>query len=72
VKVLLASEIPVYLGFTLYDSVYDEVNVHRGHIPLPLANKQDKSLVVIHVVAVGYHDRKVIENESPNPSEELC
>ncbi len=60
VKVLLASEFPCIFGFTLYNSVYDEVNVLKGHIPLP--NAQDKVLGGHTVVAVGYHDRKVITN----------
>ncbi|KOP27269.1 hypothetical protein AMR41_06945 [Hapalosiphon sp. MRB220] len=60
VKVLLASEFPCIFGFTLYNSVYDEVNVLKGHIPLP--NAQDKVLGGHTVVAVGYHDRKVIKN----------
>lgn len=60
VKVLLASEIPCIFGFTLYNSVYDEFNVQRGHIPLP---DQCDTVIGGHtVVAVGYHDRKVIEN----------
>jgi C1A family cysteine protease len=67
VKVLLASEIPCIFGFTLYNSVYDEFNVQRGHIPLP--NKHDKVIGGHTVVAVGYHDRKVIENGDTNPSE---
>jgi C1A family cysteine protease len=60
VKVLLASEIPCIFGFTLYNSVYDEFNVQRGHIPLP--HERDKVIGGHTVVAVGYHDRKVIEN----------
>jgi len=67
VKVLLASEIPCIFGFTLYDSVYDEVNVKRGHVPLP--NKYDKVVGGHTVVAVGYHDRKVIKNGDADPSE---
>ncbi|MBW4499582.1 MAG: hypothetical protein KME57_08435 [Scytonema hyalinum WJT4-NPBG1] len=67
VKVLLASEIPCIFGFTLYNSVYDEVNVQRGHIPLP--HERDKVIGGHTVVAVGYHDRKVIENGDANPSE---
>ncbi|BAY48546.1 hypothetical protein SAMD00079811_61710 [Scytonema sp. HK-05] len=60
VKVLLASEIPCIFGFTLYNSVYDEFNVQKGHIPLP--HKRDKVIGGHTVVAVGYHDRKKIEN----------
>lgn len=67
VKVLLASEIPCVFGFTLYNSVYDEFNVQRGHIPLP--NKHDKVIGGHTVVAVGYHDRKVIDNGDADPSE---
>ncbi|WP_062295198.1 C1 family peptidase [Nostoc piscinale] len=61
VKLLLVSEIPCIFGFTLYNSVYDEVNFSRGHIPLP--SKRDKVIGGHTVVAVGYHDRKIIENE---------
>jgi C1A family cysteine protease len=67
VKVLLASEIPCIFGFTLYNSVYDEFNVQRGHIPLP--NKHDKVIGGHTVVAVGYDDRKVIENADGEPTE---
>ncbi|BAY22660.1 hypothetical protein NIES2100_24230 [Calothrix sp. NIES-2100] len=66
VKVLLASEIPCIFGFTLYNSVYDEANVLKGHIPLP--NKRSKVIGGHTVVAVGYHDRKMIENENGLPS----
>jgi C1A family cysteine protease len=66
VKVLLASEIPCIFGFTLYNSVYDEVNTLRGHIPLP--NKRSKVIGGHTVVAVGYHDSKIIENENREPS----
>ncbi|MDZ8056272.1 MAG: C1 family peptidase, partial [Aulosira sp. ZfuVER01] len=66
VKVLLASEIPCIFGFTLYNSVYDEVNVLKGHIPLP--NKRSKVIGGHTVVAVGYHDRKIIENEDGKTS----
>jgi C1A family cysteine protease len=66
VKVLLASEIPCIFGFTLYNSVYDEVNTLRGHIPLP--NKRSKVIGGHTVVAVGYHDSKIIENENSEPS----
>ena len=60
VRVLLACEIPCIFGFTLYNSVYDEVNVQKGHIPLPY---QQNEVVGGHtVVAVGYDDHKVIEN----------
>ncbi|WP_413200802.1 C1 family peptidase, partial [Nostoc piscinale] len=61
VKLLLVAEIPCIFGFTLYNSVYDEVNFRRGHIPLP--SKRDKVIGGHTVVAVGYHDRKIIENE---------
>ncbi|MDF5715821.1 MAG: C1 family peptidase [Rhizonema sp. NSF051] len=60
VKVLLACEIPCIFGFTLYNSVYDEVNVQRGHIPLPY--EQNEVIGGHTVVAVGYYDHKVIEN----------
>lgn len=66
VKVLLASEIPCIFGFTLYNSVYDEVNVLRGHIPLP--RERSKVIGGHTVVAVGYHDRKIIENEDGEQS----
>lgn len=66
VKVLLASEIPCIFGFTLYNSVYDEVNVLRGHIPLP--SERSKVIGGHTVVAVGYHDRKIIENEDGEQS----
>ncbi|OCQ89754.1 hypothetical protein BCD64_17530 [Nostoc sp. MBR 210] len=61
VKLLLVAEIPCIFGFTLYNSVYDEVNFSRGHIPLP--SKRDKVIGGHTVVAVGYHDCKIIENE---------
>ncbi|MBD2456156.1 C1 family peptidase [Nostoc sp. FACHB-87] len=61
VKLLLVAEIPCIFGFTLYNSVYDEVNFSRGHIPLP--SQRDKVIGGHTVVAVGYHDRKIIENE---------
>jgi hypothetical protein len=67
VKVLLASEIPCIFGFTLYKSVYDEFNVQRGHIPLP--HQRDNVIGGHTVVAVGYHDRKVIENADGKRSE---
>jgi C1A family cysteine protease len=60
VKVLLASEMPCAFGFTLYSSVYEESNFARGHIPLP--TNRDKVIGGHVVVAVGYHDRKIIKN----------
>ncbi|NJR76317.1 MAG: C1 family peptidase [Scytonema sp. CRU_2_7] len=67
VKVLLASEFPCIFGFTLYDSVYDDANAQRGHIPLP--SNIDKVIGGHTVVAVGYHDRKVIKNADGKKSE---
>lgn len=66
-KVLLVSEIPCIFGFTLYNSVYDEANTRRGHIPLP--SRLDKVIGGHTVVAVGYHDRKVIKNADGTESE---
>ena len=62
VKVLLASEIPCSFGFTLYSSVYEESNFDLGHIPLPTS--RDKVVGGHVVVAVGYHDRKIIKNSN--------
>ncbi|AFY35988.1 C1 family peptidase [Calothrix sp. PCC 7507] len=67
VKVLLAAELPCIFGFTLYKSVYDEANTVKGHIPLP--NKQDRVIGGHTVVAVGYHDRKPVENADGIKSE---
>jgi C1A family cysteine protease len=62
VKVLLASEIPCAFGFTLYSSVYEDSNFELGHIPLPTS--RDKVVGGHVVVAVGYHDRKIIKNSN--------
>lgn len=62
VKVLLASEIPCAFGFTLYSSAYEDSNFELGHIPLPTS--RDKVVGGHVVVAVGYHDRKIIKNSN--------
>jgi C1A family cysteine protease len=62
VKVLLASEIPCAFGFTLYSSVYEDSNFELGHIPLPTS--RDKVVGGHVVVAVGYHDRKIIKKSN--------
>jgi C1A family cysteine protease len=62
IKVLLVSEIPCAFGFTLYDSAYEESNFAMGHLPLP--TNRDKVIGGHVVVAVGYHDRKIIKNSN--------
>lgn len=60
IKVVLTAGFPCMFGFTLYSSVYDDANYKKGHIPYP--TNLDKVEGGHAVVAVGYHDRKVIEN----------
>ncbi|HEY9649301.1 MAG TPA: C1 family peptidase, partial [Coleofasciculaceae cyanobacterium] len=59
IKAILVAGFPCAFGFTLYSSIYDELNP-RGHIPFPC--KDNKSKGGHCVVAVGYDDHKVIKN----------
>ncbi|AFZ14082.1 peptidase C1A papain [Crinalium epipsammum PCC 9333] len=58
-KAVLAAGFPCMFGFTIYSSVYDEFNIHKGYIPFPDAVK-DQVVGGHAVVAVGYDDFKEI------------
>ena len=70
IKITLAAGFPCMFGFTLYASMYDEFNTQRGYIPYPGKKRRqslsqpDKPIGGHAVVAVGYHDNKVIKHSN--------
>ncbi|NET37988.1 MAG: cysteine protease [Cyanothece sp. SIO1E1] len=60
IQVVLAAGFPCMFGFTVYQSIYDETYVKKGHIPYPVRNEEIEGGHA--VVAVGYDDYKIIKN----------
>lgn len=66
IRATLAAGIPCMFGLTLYSSVYHERNTSRGRIPYP--SDRDTIIGGHTLVAVGYNDRKELEQASGIPS----
>ncbi|KAM3100195.1 C1 family peptidase [Phormidesmis sp. 146-35] len=60
IQITLVAGFPCMFGFTIYSSIYSDVNMRKGYIPYP--GKADKVEGGHAVVAVGYDDSKIIEN----------
>lgn len=60
IKAVLVSGVPCMFGFTIYNSIYEDFNFRRGHVPYPSAN--DEMAGGHAVVAVGYDDHRMIES----------
>ncbi|MBE9070555.1 C1 family peptidase [Leptolyngbya cf. ectocarpi LEGE 11479] len=60
IKAVLVSGVPCMFGFTVYNSIYEDFNFKRGHVPYPGAN--DEMAGGHAVVAVGYDDHRIIES----------
>lgn len=60
VKAVLVAGLPCMFGFTLYQSIHDNLNVQLGQIPLP--GSKDEMVGGHAVVAVGYDDRRIVES----------
>ncbi|MEM9451308.1 MAG: C1 family peptidase [Cyanobacteria bacterium P01_E01_bin.6] len=60
IKSVLVAGFPCMFGFTIYTSIYDEINVEKGYVPYP--NQFDTMEGGHAVVAVGYDDHRIIEN----------
>ncbi|MGV0024844.1 C1 family peptidase [Phormidesmis priestleyi] len=60
IQITLVAGFPCMFGFTIYSSIYSDVNMRKGYIPYP--GKADKVEGGHAVVAVGYDDSKMIDN----------
>ncbi len=60
IQITLVAGFPCMFGFTIYSSIYSDVNMRKGYVPYP--GKADKVEGGHAVVAVGYDDSKIIDN----------